>query len=654
MSDESHQSYRPDIDGLRAIAVLAVIAFHASSRLLPGGFIGVDVFFVLSGFLITGLIVKALDKGTFSFTTFYTRRIKRILPVYIVVALATLLAASWLLVPNDFLFYTTSLAASWAFAANIFFSMLSFGYFGQRTEEFPLLHTWSLSVEEQFYFVFPILLLFLFRYLRRHTEWILVALGIAFTVLSQSMTEHVRSYFLLSSRAQELIIGALTFFLIQKKPVVSRGIANTLAWAGMALMVGSLALIDRRTPFPGVNSLYPCLGVAMLIYAGGSGHVLTPLLKSRLLVSIGLMSYSLYLWHWPIFAFLRYRYADLGAPATVAAIGSSFVLSWLTWKFVETPIRVDRSIGFSTAFARYYAAPAMLFLSVGLGSYLTEGVPQRFPKELRQLMASYSTERNLSHACSIRSSDYQKVTLDYLLAHCAVGDPSQEPGLLLMGDSHANHFRPFVEQMARDARLKMLFHVQGSCLPTDLFETATPRPSEPTTCNKHNLDLLQLAGSVRFVALGGNWATAPDPQFETKLEAVVDKIVKAGATPMIFKDNPFYEPDRSHCIVFKRRAWLSDDTNCNIPLDAAARTQAAFDSAIDRVAARHPGAVVIDPKLVMCNDTECATSLGNIAVYRDPHHINAAAATLLGQKYIEMKGNPLAPARGSFLLPRHP
>ncbi|GAC1535269.1 MAG: acyltransferase family protein [Myxococcales bacterium] len=646
MNHGTHASYRPDIDGLRAIAVLSVLAFHVSGKLLPGGFVGVDIFFVISGFLITGLLTKAMDGGTFSFASFYTRRLKRILPVYIVVALATLLVSSWLLIPADYILYTTSLAASWLFAANIFFSMLSLGYFGQRTEEFPLLHTWSLSVEEQFYFVFPILLLVLFRFSRRRAPWLLLALGVGFTVLSQSMTEHVRSYFLLSSRAQELIIGALTVFVVRARPVESRRLATGMAVAGMALVVGSLVLIDRFTPFPGINSLYPCLGVALLIYAGGRDHVLTPVLKSRPLVFVGLISYSLYLWHWPLLAFLRYRYVDVGLAAKTLAIAFAFVLAWLTWKYVESPIREDRSLDFRRAFLRFYLAPTAAFLSVGAFSYFTAGAPQRFPSDLRQLMASYSTERNLSHACSIRSSDYQPVTVEYLVANCALGDLSQQKvGLLLMGDSHANHFKPFLEQMATEARLKMVFHVQGSCLPTDLYETATPRPDAPTTCQRHNLNLVALADKAKFVALGGNWTTVVDPHFETKLDALVGKISRAGAIPLILKDNPSYEPDLSHCILAKRRGWRSADTNCNIP-SAAARAQAEVDAAIDHVAARHLGAVVIDPKVVMCNATECATSLDNIAVYRDSHHINPPAAVLLGQKYIGLKGNPLATAQG--------
>src|SRR3954470_12940694 len=187
-STSEFNTYRPDVDGLRAIAVLAVIAFHALPSAVTGGFVGVDVFFVISGFLISGLIAKEMENGSFTFRGFYTRRIKRIFPAYIVVALTTLIVSSLLLIPNEYIFYTTSLAASWAFVSNVFFSMLSWGYFGQRTEEFPLLHTWSLSVEEQFYFVFPILLLLLYRYLRGRIVPALLVLGLAFLAMSEWRT----------------------------------------------------------------------------------------------------------------------------------------------------------------------------------------------------------------------------------------------------------------------------------------------------------------------------------------------------------------------------------------------------------------------------------------------------------------------------------
>jgi peptidoglycan/LPS O-acetylase OafA/YrhL len=640
-----HLAYRSDVDGLRAVAVLAVIAFHASARILPGGFVGVDIFFVISGFLITGLIAKGMEADRFSFAEFYTRRIKRILPAYIAVAAATLAISSWLLIPNDYIFYTTSLAASWAFAANVFFSMLSWGYFGQRTEEFPLLHTWSLSVEEQFYFIFPILLLVLYRYGRRHIVTLLLLLGVAFAALSQWKTGEVKSYFLLTSRAHELIIGALCYFVQQRAPLKSRAWAHVFGLGGMAMMAGSFFMLNRGSPFPGINSLYPCLGAAFLIHAGTVPNPATRLLKTRGMVAVGMISYSLYLWHWPIFSFLRYRHIDIDFAVGTAAVAGAFVLAYASWRWIEQPVRHARTLTFPKAFFRYYAAPAAVFMSVGLYSYMTEGAPRRFPEDIRQLISSYSFERDLSRSCSIRPSDYHLVSLDYLESHCAYGDMSQpKASILLMGDSHAHHFKPYMEELARDAGLRMVYHVQGGCSPVDLAQDAVPPPKTPSTCEKRNGDLLRLAGNFKYVALGSYWSSEDPTNLERSLQVTLDRIVKAGATPVIFKDAATHEPDLSQCILFRRRGWISQDTNCGIPVSYIQRTMGDSEKIIDRVVARTPGTIVIDPKRVMCDARECATHLGNIALYKDSNHLNAKASAVLARLYVNKVGNPFGHA----------
>jgi peptidoglycan/LPS O-acetylase OafA/YrhL len=643
MNPSAHPAYRPDIDGLRAIAVLAVIAFHASSTLVPGGFVGVDIFFVISGFLITGLIAKALDADSFTFTEFYTRRIKRIFPAYILVAATTLVISSYLLIPNDYIFYTTSLAASWAFLSNVFFSMLSWGYFGQRTEEFPLLHTWSLSVEEQFYFIFPVLLIFLYRYARKQLVPALVVLGIGFAVLSEMKTGEIKAYFLLTSRAHELIIGALTYFISQKSPIRSVAAANALASLGLALMLGSLFMINKGSAFPGVNSLYPCIGTALVIYACTGSNALKPVLGSKLFVGIGLISYSLYLWHWPIFSFLRYRHIEITLWVGIAAVALAFLLSWLTWQFVEMPVRKSRSIQFKRAFVRIYLLPATAFMAVGLVSYLTEGAPQRFSTEIRELIASYSFERDLTRSCSVRAEDYRKVTMDYLLGNCTFGDTTQaRADVLLMGDSHAHHFKPFVDELAKAAGLKAIYHVQGTCFPTAFQATAKHPEEGPSTCQQRNVDLLELAGQVKYVVMAGFWASEPWRDLEKEMMYATGKVVDAGATPVIFKDNPFYEPDLSQCVLHRTRGWLPADRNCNIPLNYVKETQAGVDEIIDKVKARYPETVIIDPKKIMCTTDECVTYMGKIALYKDANHINAKASKLLGTRYLAKIGNPLA------------
>jgi peptidoglycan/LPS O-acetylase OafA/YrhL len=632
-------SYRPDIDGLRAIAVLVVVAFHANPSLVPGGFIGVDIFFVISGYLITGLIASHIEDNSFTFTDFYTRRIKRIFPAYIAVSIATLIVSSWLLIPNDYIFYTTSLAASWGFVANVFFSMSSWGYFGQRTEEYPLLHTWSLSVEEQFYFVFPILLILLYRYMRKQIIPALIVMGIFFVAISEIKTGQVKAYFLLTTRAHELIIGALTFFISQRVPIKSPLASNMMAYAGAGLMLGSLIFISRHVAFPGINSLYPCIGTALLIYACQIDNTITPLLKNKLMVSIGLISYALYLWHWPIFSFLRYRRIEITLSVGLAAVALAFILAWLTGKFIESPIRHNKKIKFKRAFIQIYLVPAGAFFLIGLYSYLTEGAPKRFSEDIRELISSYSFERDLGRTCSIRPDEvYRKIDAAYLEQNCSFGDLAQtKPQVLLMGDSHANQFKPFVEELSKQAKLRAVFNVQGSCSPVDLPKSATA----PNTCQKRNADLLTLASNYKYVVLGGFWSSELySKNLEAELAAVVEKIRFAHATPVIFKDAPHFEPDLSQCVLFRKRGWIPADRNCNIPYGFVAKTQGPVDQIIDKIKLQYPEVLVVDPKTVMCNSTECATYIANMALYKDSSHINAKAAKFLAQQYVEKVANP--------------
>lgn len=640
----SSSSYRPDIDGLRAIAVLAVMAYHANFALIPGGFIGVDIFFVISGFLISRLIYTELEDGSFRFANFYARRLKRIMPAYIVVAIFTLAVSTYLLIPNDFIFYTTSLAASWGFASNVFFSMLSWGYFGQRTEQFPLLHTWSLSVEEQFYFVFPIFLILLFRYWPKKIVPILIVVGLIFLGVSEWQVGKIGAYFLLPNRVHELLIGVLAFFTLKNYPVQNETTANRLATIGAVAAFGSLFFISKETPFPGVISLFPCVGAALLMYAGSHENVVSTVLRNKVLVWIGLLSYSLYLWHWPLFSFLRYRNIEITFLVATRAIALTFLLSYVTWKFIEMPIRSVQGMKFTFAFSRFYVLPAAVFFSVGVFSYVTDGAPQRFPDDIRQLIASYSFERDLTRSCSIRQGEYKDISLNYLVDHCAFGDMKlKRAELLLFGDSHAYHFKPFVDNLAKNAGLKSVYFVEGSCEPIDLFEPTASHLQLPTICQQRNADLLKMAGNFRYVVLASSWSyKGQEDLFEKKMDIAIQKILLAGATPVIFKDNPRYDADLSQCVLFKKRGWVSAEKNCNIPYKYVRDSQDSMNQVIDRIKLRHSQIIVIDPKVVMCDLIECATSIGNIALYKDNNHLNTKAASLLAERYLALKGNPLA------------
>ncbi len=343
-------TYRPEIDGLRAIAVLAVLFFHTKLG-FPGGFIGVDVFFVISGFLITSLVIKDLEEGSFTLVRFWERRARRILPALLVAAVVTILAGGLLLLPLHFMDLGKSAVFLAAFIAN-FYYYLGTGYFAGPSEEKPLLHTWSLAVEEQFYFVIPILLLGLFRSPRlRRRRALLLVFGIGFLVsllISISwVTKHpAASFFLLPSRAWELLMGSLVALLPSNAIPSNRNFREAASYLGLGGILIPCFFYDKHVLFPGVAAIPPCLGTALIIWSNGVGKTrgdltsLGRLLSLRWVVFIGLISYSLYLWHWPLVAYTNYwslKPTPLFWKWLIVLL--SFILAVFSWKYVETPFR---------------------------------------------------------------------------------------------------------------------------------------------------------------------------------------------------------------------------------------------------------------------------------------------------------------------------
>lgn len=638
----SDTNYRPQIDGLRAIAVLAVVIFHAFPLLVPGGFVGVDVFFVISGFLITRIIHQEVAADKFSIKNFYLRRIKRILPAYIVVSLTVLIVASLLLVPDDYTYFTTSLAASWAFASNIFFSLLSGGYFSQRTETFPLLHTWSLSVEEQFYFIFPLILYLIRKVLWQHLFVTLVVLFFIFLGLSEYGSRTASGFYLLQYRAHELLLGALTHFVMLRHGRAA-WMGTVAKWApipGLILTAYALFVFSGKTPFPGLNTLVPCLGAALILLASNVDAGPNRLLSASPMVFVGKISYSFYLWHWPIFAFMRVYEIPFTALNGIAAIMLSALLAYVSWRFVENPVR-RMKLGFNSAFAFLYLLPAIVFIGVGAVSYKTKGLPARFPTDVRALMNTYGAERELSRTCSIRNEDEAAIDLNQLLSSCRFGAKGDAfPEILLFGDSHASHFKPFVNELALDAGLSAVYHVQGNCNSIDLEGSALPGTSNPS-CRKRNDQLYELSDKFKYVVLASNWRySGKEDVFEKQLEFALQRLARSNARVVLFKDNAGVDRDLSRCVLNVKLGRLPADTNCHLPSDEVRALQGGMDQVIDRVAARHANVIVVEPKKLMCDERECLTHADNVAYYRDSNHLNEAAAVALGQRYSKVLANP--------------
>ena len=338
--------YRPDIDGLRAISVLSVILFHVEKSLIPGGFVGVDIFFVISGFLISRNIIENIDRGRFSIYDFYIRRIRRIIPAMAVVVAATLMVSYFVMIPEDTV--ATSKSAVWSLgsAANIYFWLnQDTSYFAADSRELPLLHLWSLGVEEQFYLLWPVvLLLFYTRMMAKNFLIVAIVCAAASFFLGDIVFEISPSfaYYMLPTRSGELLLGAIVAVLVENRWALrlKREYVFPMAVFGVGLLVGSLFLLSEDRPFPGVRSLFPTAGAAVLILAGSvQDNPVSKLLSFRPLVGIGLVSYSAYLWHWPLLAFARYGYGQLTVPLGVAMIAATLVLATASYYFVEQPGR---------------------------------------------------------------------------------------------------------------------------------------------------------------------------------------------------------------------------------------------------------------------------------------------------------------------------
>jgi peptidoglycan/LPS O-acetylase OafA/YrhL len=438
--------YRPDVDGLRAVAVSMVMLYHAGLG-FPGGFVGVDVFFVISGFLITGLILKERMAGTFSFPNFWIRRIRRIIPASTFMALTVLLTGAFLLLPNDYKDLGKSAIAQQFALSNVYFWQTT-GYFDGPSDLKPFLHTWSLAVEEQFYLGYPFLIFVLTRFPKTITTGGVLSLCVLSFAISCWGVVHYPSatFFLLPTRAWELLLGGLICFAPESTRLKDWKI-TVLSWLGLGLIVISGLYFTKSTQFPGLNALLPCGATALLVYMNSLR--LTPagrMLASKPIVFVGLLSYSLYLWHWPILAFLRYRVGErIPNPLGVAALGLSFACAWLSWRFVETPFRTQawlkppKQILVAVAFV--IVAISLIGVCVSI-----DGASWRFPSSVLKVI-------NIPYAGKSAGVSGSKASGWVIPQIGYQSGTSLHPTFVLWGDSHAKCISVLCDEIARRHRI---------------------------------------------------------------------------------------------------------------------------------------------------------------------------------------------------------
>lgn len=423
--------YRPDIDTLRAAAVLSVIVFHIEKDWLPGGFLGVDIFFVISGFLMTAILLREMSGGRFFLKTFYIRRIKRILPAFFAVLAATLAGGFFLFTKDDFFLLWKSALTALGFASNLYFARGK-DYFDPAQEEKPLLHIWSLSVEEQFYFVFPILLLLVARKSLRVQFGFLAALC-ALSLAASFMPSALDKYYLPHLRACEMLVGSLTAVRMryrqQRNPAVGKRYAAVGALFSACILSACLFAYSEQTAyFPGPAALIPCLAVAALIYFNHYEHPLKKFFQWKITVAAGLISYSLYLWHWPILAFMRYIGPDNLPPySPAAAIVLTLAFSLISYHCIEKPFKKWKG-SFAQSVLWIYALPMLV---LGAGSFFAMRLP---------FMAQYDRLGLTRSNTSCHNNTGKQ---------CLWGDTEKQPELLVLGDSHADHYKTFFDAVGK-------------------------------------------------------------------------------------------------------------------------------------------------------------------------------------------------------------
>lgn len=444
------EPYRPDIDGLRALAIVPVVLYHAGYALFSGGFVGVDVFFVISGFLITSLIVRQINNGAFTLPGFWVRRARRILPALGVVVLFTLVAGWILYSPSEYKGLGREVLTQAFFSSNVYFWLTS-GYFAAPSETKPLLHTWSLSVEEQYYLFMPLLLVVLARCTRRFAIGVVSLLLVASLCISVWLTfRHPdAAFFLAYSRAWELLIGSLLALLTLHPRSVATGMprwVNELFSAvGLAAILYGTMVYDSATRFPGIAAVVPCLGAAAAIWSNGNAPTFAGrILTHRAMVQLGVLSYSLYLWHWPLLAFARYLSPyKLSVGATTLVIIASVPVAWLSYRYIEMPVRCSPRARRATIV--FPAALALLSFMLLAGTYVnvTDGV--RWRKALDSTFASDL------HSVGRRSKLCRPVTSVAMPYDniCRLGSVSNSRGkVFLVGDSFAEMYLPAFEVLS--------------------------------------------------------------------------------------------------------------------------------------------------------------------------------------------------------------
>jgi peptidoglycan/LPS O-acetylase OafA/YrhL len=618
--------YRKEIDGLRALAVLPVILFHAGFAPFRGGFVGVDIFFVISGYLITTIIVGEIERGSFSLIKFYERRARRILPALFFMMLCALPFAWYWMLPNELTQFSETLIAVPLFYSNILFYLTS-GYFETASELKPLLHTWSLAVEEQFYILFPLFLLLSWRIGKNRIILLLVLLAIVSLLAAQwgSITHPSFTFFLLPTRCFELLIGSLISLFINPQKIsksINQPLCQFLSIIGLLLIVYAIISFNEKTPYPSIYTLVPTLGAGLILVFSSSRDMVGKLLGSKLLVGIGLISYSAYLWHQPLLAFARLKsFSELTGTHLFIIISSTILLGYLSWRFVERPFRNAKTISLKK-FVGLSILLATMFVGIGLYGYKNEGLLSRFPLDA-QLYVQYNDFNNWYIPVRKDQCHLQDINLT---KHADICYENKRPLIALWGDSHASALYPGLKKLQEQYNFGVTQLTAAGCPPLSDIDALTRINCD--LINAQNLQDLSKT-SPDILILHSAWKYANNDLIQKKLNDLLDKIsISLPKTKIII-----IGPVARWAVSPQYSAYLFWLTNKNIPVPnrLGGTVLTEVESLLEQISTGR-NIQYISLNKIMCNDGGCISRLGNNL--QDFIQIDSSHLSKNGSEYI--------------------
>lgn len=627
--------FRSDIQGLRGIAVLLVVLYHAGLPLTPAGFIGVDIFFVISGFLITGLLQReAIDNGRIQLLRFFGRRIRRLLPAALVLLLFVCVLSAWLYPPLEQRdIYSAARAAS-LYLANVWFAGRAVDYLGGEAESNPMLHMWSLAVEEQFYIVWPLLIAALVATARAGRQHIRLLAGVALVCLASlaacvwiTWRSQPLAFFGTPLRAWEFGIGGLASLFGPRLLLLPQAGRNLLAALGGLLLACGLALLDNSSLFPGLWALLPAGGTALLL-AGLHGE--QPSLQARLLgcwplAKLGDLSYSWYLWHWPLLVFATVRWPQHGPLLTVGAVLLSLLLAWLSYRWVENPIRnhpaLARRDGLSIAGAGALALVSGALLTLQMAHLAGSSSPaqQHFAAARDDLPAIYKLG---CHA------DFDTLTLP----DCQFGASHGRHTVVLFGDSHAAHWFPTLEQIAQQRGWQLVSLTKSSCPSVEVEVFAKTKRRLYHECSQWRRAMQQrivaLKPTLLILANSSRHGVSP-AQWQHGTSTTLQQLRSAGINTALIGDTPRPGFNVPQCLARAEWQGRNPQRACVFQHNARAAEDVAI-AAAEQQAVRAAGrGLWIDPGPAICPQNECQVFSNGVVHYSDNNHLSASYARQL-------------------------